>query len=99
VGGTPALNGFGSRLLVQSKGNLRLFVGLSIEGSIWLVRCPTSATADHLMQRRLDRRLRRAAEFLVPSDFAMPVPRAAGLLEDIGIRIGKNALEKGSGSR
>src|SRR3954470_3236862 len=38
---------FGSAFSPESVGSLGLFFGLSIDSSIWIIRCPTSSTADH----------------------------------------------------
>src|SRR4051794_37010468 len=37
---------FGSAFSPESVGSFGLFFGLSIDSSIWIIRCPTSSTAD-----------------------------------------------------
>src|SRR6185503_8001606 len=37
---------FGPAFSPESVGSLGLFFGLSIDSSIWIIRCPTSSTAD-----------------------------------------------------
>src|SRR5689334_4076461 len=40
---------FGSAFSPESVGSLGLFFGLSIDSSIWIIRCPTSSTADQIL--------------------------------------------------
>src|SRR5687768_3568053 len=42
---------FGPAFSPESVGSLGLFFGLSIDSSIWIIRCPTSSTADQLLHR------------------------------------------------